>query len=330
MRIAIVNDLPFAVAGLQRILLRMEGVQIAWIAKDGKEAVDLCEEDPPDLILMDLVMPVMNGAESTREIMKQTPCPILLVTADIEKNNSLVFEGLGYGALDVVQTPPVEGSECAAFVKKIRIIEGVTKNLPRGKRQRSAPVLSPLIPMGASSGGPSVIQYILSHLSHDFHSTLVIVQHIDEQFSPLFVSWLSKTSKIPVSLAEDGKMPLPGRAYVAAADNHLLMTKEGKFRYTPTPENSSYTPSIDVFFESVSKAIEKPGLAVLLTGMGNDGMRGMQALYEKGWYTLAQDASTSAVYGMPKAALDRGVVSEMASQQQILSAIKRMGDAKKW
>ena len=238
MRIAIVNDVAMATEALRRVVISVPAYHLAWLARDGTEAVERCRQDTPDLILMDLMMPVMDGAEATRRIMAQTPCPILLVTATIDGHFAKVFEALGAGALDVVQTPALAGSSelqgVAALKFKIeairRLVSGDQRHkhpsgAPKDEPQPSSASGAPLIVIGASAGGPATLATILSSLPHDFPAAIVIVQHVDAQFVPLMVAWLNERSALSVRTARQGDRPRTSTALIAGTNNHLVFTR---------------------------------------------------------------------------------------------------------
>ena len=217
MRIAIVNDLSLAVEILRRIVLDSAVHKVAWVAKTGAEAVQKCEEDTPDLILMDLFMPDMDGVEATRRIMYASPCPILVVTATMEDHAGKVFEAMGHGALDAINTPMMGSGESArnsrnALLKKIAIIEKLSWNSrasstkPQPKPVPAAKVSS-LIVMGASTGGPKALADILSRMPADLGAGIVIAQHVDGEFSAGMASWLDEQS--PLSNPVGGRRGLP-------------------------------------------------------------------------------------------------------------------------
>jgi len=328
MRIAIVNDTMMAVEGLKRILLSITDHQLAWVAINGEEAVSRCALDSPDLILMDLVMPVMNGVEATRRIMSATPCPILLVTSTIEGHSSLVFEAMGGGALDVVQTPVLGLSgdipENLALLEKIRTIEKLTRPAPINcaKAALSAASFSTvpplfshrnqaLIAVGSSTGGPPALAQILADLPEDFPAGIVIIQHIDAHFSGELAEWLNTQCKMRVKIAEERERITPGVVYLASTNDHLVISPWGYLTYTETPKEMVYRPSVDAFFESVAAHWGGKVTAVLLTGMGRDGATGLLTLRQKGIHTIAQDQASCAVYGMPKAAASLNAAVEV-------------------
>lgn len=302
MRIAIVNDMPLAVEALRRALSFEPAHQVVWVASNGLEAVQRCAELTPDLILMDLIMPVMDGVEATRQIMAETPCAIVIVTVDRQANVSRVFE---------VDTPPLgvgnPKDAAAPLLRKILNIGWLigqrgtrvrAETLPArasGKRQS-------LVAIGSSAGGPAALEILLKGLPRDFPAAIVLVQHVDQVFAAGMAEWLSSASGLPVRLAREGEPPQSGVVLLAGTNHHIRLLKNGTLAYTAEPVNEIYRPSIDVFFESVASHWNGDAVGVLLTGMGRDGAQGLKLLREQGYLTIAQDQQSSAVYGMPKAA----------------------------
>jgi two-component system response regulator WspF len=311
MKIAIVNDMPMAVEALRRALAFEPAHQVVWVATNGLEAVQQCAELTPDLILMDLIMPVMDGVEATRQIMAKTPCAIVIVTVDREQNVRRVFEAMGHGALDVVDTPAVGGcnpQEAAApLLRKILNIGWLIGQRGRVEKTIEAPLRQAsrrqgLVAIGSSAGGPAALETLLKALPENFPAAIVLVQHVDQVFAAGMADWLSSESRLPVRLARDGEPPQPGTVLLAGTNHHIRLQKNGTLAYTAEPVNEIYRPSIDVFFESVARFWNGDTVGVLLTGMGRDGAQGLKMMRQQGWLTIAQDQQSSAVYGMPKAA----------------------------
>ena len=335
MRIGIVNDLPMAIEALRRALAFAPQYQIAWIATDGAEAVECCRGDPPDLILMDLLMPRMDGVEATRRIMSETPCAILLVTACVDTNTPYVFDALGYGALDAIDTPVLGQSELGTgaipLLRKIAAIEtliGDDEPAPRPASSRMAPTSRPcMVAIGASAGGPAALAKVLHGLPHDFPASVVIVQHIDENFAPGLAMWLQQHAAMPVEIARDGDLIAPGTVFMAMPGNHL--TCEGdRLRYSAEPASHAYRPSIDVFFKSIEERWIGDTIGVLLSGMGRDGAQGLKGLRDHGHHTIAQDQATSAVYGMPAAAAKISAAIDILPLPEIAPHLIRILGAK--
>ncbi len=332
MRIAIVNDSIMAVESLRRVIVAAPNIEMAWIARDGAEAVQLCAEDTPDLILMDLIMPVMNGAEATRQIMSNTPCAILVVTATVSGNAALVFEAMGAGALDAVNTPILgnagTGEGKQALLDKINTVSRLLTGKASSKHHE--PIQAParlepsqhLLAIGASTGGPSALARILGELPVDYPAAIVIIQHVDEQFAPSFAQWLDDQTPLPVRLAKQGDRLQRGTVLVAGKDDHLVLTRNGTLAYTPTPEDYAYRPSVNEFFDSVAAHWAGEAVGVLLTGMGRDGASGLLALRERGCHTIAQDKDSSAVYGMPKAAAALNAAKDILALDDVAPALR--------
>jgi two-component system response regulator WspF len=335
MRIAIVNDVRMAVEALRRVVTSVPEYQIAWIAENGEQAVKLCAANVPDLILMDLLMPKMDGVEASRLIMQDTPCAILVVTSTVGGNSSKVFEAMGWGALDAVNTPvlsntddPSPGSELLAKIAMIGKLIG------KSKRRTSPPVLMPgassalrpgfaLIAIGASTGGPTAVAHVLASLPEDIHAAITIVQHVDEVFAPGLAAWLKRESSREVRVIEPGDRPVPGIVNLASTNDHLLLTPELTFKYAAEPIENYFRPSVDVFFQTVANSWPVTAVGVLLTGMGDDGAKGLLAMRNAGWHTIAQDRDTSIAFGMPKAAVKIDAAVEVLPLDQIAGAIAR-------
>ncbi|WP_095189409.1 chemotaxis response regulator protein-glutamate methylesterase [Pseudomonas sp. Irchel 3E19] len=311
MKIAIVNDMPLAVEALRRALAFEPAHQVVWVAYNGAEAVRLCAENTPDLILMDLIMPVMDGVEATRRIMAESPCAIVIVTVDRQQNVHRVFEAMGHGALDVVDTPALgagNAQEAAApLLRKILNIgwligEKSARSRPAPAPQRSSASCQRLVAIGSSAGGPAALEVLLKGLPRNFSAAIVLVQHVDQVFAAGMAEWLASASGLDVRLAREGEPPQAGAVLLAGTNHHIRLLKNGTLAYTAEPVNEIYRPSIDVFFESIASYWSGDAVGVLLTGMGRDGAQGLKLMRQQGYLTIAQDQQSSAVYGMPKAA----------------------------
>lgn len=328
MRVGIVNDMPLAIEAMRRTLAQDPALRLAWIALDGEQALRQCTNDPPDVVLMDLIMPNMGGVEATRRIMAECPCAIIVVTSDVLHHTSMVFEAMGFGALDAVDTPILGGADPRAaaqpLLRKIRNVGWLI-----GKKAGTRPVREsvaapepgsgdvPLTVIGASAGGPPSLAQVLRALRGDFPSGVVLVQHVDAVFTRGMAAWLDEQCELTVRLAQPGDVPEAGTVLLAGSDDHLALRADGSLYYTPEPRESLYRPSIDVFFHSVARHWRGRAVGVLLTGMGQDGAQGLKALRERGFLTIAQDRESSAVYGMPKAAAAIGAAVEILPLNQI-------------
>jgi two-component system response regulator WspF len=327
-RIGIANDVPMAAEALRRVLLADGEHQVAWIARTGLDAVRLCADLPPDLVLMDLDMPLLDGVEATRRIMGAAPCAILVVTARPQDNVGQVFRALGAGALDVVATPVLLGREdgAAALLAKIRTIGKLIKGRPGpGLVPIPVPVGSPqvarLVAIGASTGGPAALARLFADWRPAPDTAAVVVQHIDSNFSAQLVKWLGEQTTAKVAAIDDGDHLEGGVVQVASTGDHLRLAPGHRLRYDAHPRDEIHRPSIDVFFRSVARHWERPATGVLLTGMGRDGAAGLLAMREAGQATIAQDEASSAVYGMPRAAAELGAAQQILPIGKISAAL---------
>jgi two-component system, chemotaxis family, response regulator WspF len=346
-RIAIVNDLMLATEAIRRVLVGTPGHQVVWTAQDGAEAVRRCAQDPPDLILMDLIMPVMDGVEATRRIMTATPCAILVVTATIDGNFSRVYDALGAGAIDAVNTPPLAGANgaagAAALLAKIDVVRRITRAgantaVPWPVSVRPAPAtLAPassvegngrwLFAIGSSAGGPAALAELLKNFPPNLSVAIVVIQHLDESFAAGLAGWLGDQIALPVRLAHEDDVPQAGVVLLPGREDHLVLTGAGRLAYTREPLDKAYRPSVDVFFESVAQHWHGRAAGVILTGMGRDGARGLKRMRERGFMTIAQDRASSAVYGMPKAAADSDAAAHILPLHDIGRVLRQSVDA---
>jgi two-component system response regulator WspF len=337
MTVGIVNDSRMASEVLRRVLATCDGFRLAWSAASGEEAVERCASDLPDILLMDLVMPGMDGAEATRLIMRSTPCIILVVTATTVGNRDKVFEAMGNGALDAVNTPTLgAGEEIHGSTELVRKLQTVSRFVAGNRAPHtparlavSSPSTSdnsklPVIAIGSSTGGPQALATILSHLPQHFPAAILIAQHVDEQFAPGLAAWLQHHTPLPVRIAQHGEQLSEGGVWIAGTNDHMIYQRGGTVDYTPNPRESAYRPSVDVLFESLTLRHRALRLGVLLTGMGRDGGAGLLALRNSGAHTIAQDAATSIVYGMPKAGAEMGGAEQVLPIEAIGPRIRQL------
>lgn len=333
MRVGIVNDLAVACEALRRAVVGDPALSVAWTAHDGLQAVECARRDRPDVILMDLIMPRMNGVEATRAIMRESPCPILVVTATVSGNAALVYEALGAGALDAVNTPTFgSGAQLEGAADMLRRIHRIARSevgaaaAPRSISAR--PVPSPrvraesprMLAIGASTGGPRATADLLRGLSRPLAMSVLVVQHVSPAFVRGYAEWLATETALPVELARSGERPVAGRVLVAGEDRHMVLDAAGRIAFRDEPSNVLHRPAVDELFISLAEHGD-PGVAVLLTGMGRDGADGLLALRRAGWHTIAQDEASSVVWGMPGAAQRIGAAAEVLPIARIAESI---------
>ena len=308
-------------------------IEVVGEAEDGKDAIELCRQCRPDVITMDMMLPVMSGLSATEYIMAHCPTPILVVSASTNRGELFkIYEALAAGAVDVLEKPTeteVEGDWERRFlamiklVARIRVITHPRARLAGWHRPGSGAVsesLSPLRPaercdlvvIGASTGGPGAIVEILRGLPAEFHLPILFVQHINEPFGTAFADWLDGQTGRRVIAAKDGMSVASavGRVVVALGGKHLVV-RNGCLRLTLDVERHSCRPSVDVLFESVAADYGASAAACLLTGMGKDGALGLLKIREAGGTTIAQDESTSVIYGMPREAAMLGAAKHI-------------------
>lgn len=331
MRLGIANDLPLAVEALRRALSLRPEHQVIWVAANGLEAVRLCTQQTPDVVLMDLMMPCLNGVEATRQIMATCPCAILIVTVNVRDHAGKVFEAMGAGALDAVDTPALGGGDMAKTAAVLLAKLDILKRFLNGKTtvmenvgsrtQEPAAARRSLVAIGASAGGPAALATVLAGLPKNFPAAVIISQHVDEMFAASLATWLNEKSNLPVRAAQEGDQPVPGQVLLAVKNDHLTLFKSVRLGYTADPLDYVYRPSVDVLFESVARYWKEEAVGVILTGMGRDGAKGLKIMRDRGFHTIAQDAATSAVFGMPKAAAQLGAAVEVLPLDKIARSL---------
>lgn len=340
MKIAVVDPSPQVVRAVERALSG-SGHSVEWHSGSGVDALRRCEALPPDILLVGLRVSDLKAVELTRRLVAKRSCAVVLL-AGPDGEMASAYDAMGAGALDVVKAPSFDqngevlGAE--ALRAKLRTagrLLGQTSsaNLPAVSPHGAPPPLPPLVAIGASTGGPQAILTVLSALPKPFPGAVLLVQHVDGEFSAGLASWLADTSGMRVELARTGSMPTAGMALLAGTEEHLIMAAGGSLRYTPTPRELPYRPSVDVLFSSLVQHWKSPGVAALLTGMGRDGAQGLLKLRQAGWLTIAQDEASSIVYGMPKAAALLGAAARVLSlldvAPEIASFAMRRGSLRK-
>jgi two-component system chemotaxis response regulator CheB len=321
-RVLVVEDSPTVRAYLVQVLSSDPDLNVVGEAGDGRTAVALCARERPDVVTMDMMLPVMTGLAATEQIMAHHPTPILIVSASTNRGELFqTYQALAAGAVDVLEKPGAadagpdwERNFTAAvkLVSRIRVITHLRGRIggPRGQAAFGAAAVvdePALAVVGASTGGPGALAEVLAALPASFTLPILFVLHIASAFGAAFVEWLGKQIGRPVLLAEDG-LPLESigaRVVMAPPDRHLIV-EHGRLRLTGEAERHSCRPSVDVLFESVAREMGSRTAAALLTGMGRDGAAGMLAIRRAGGLTIAKDGATSVVYGMPREAAALG------------------------
>jgi len=334
-RVLVADDSLVARELIAKVLGRDPQIEVVGKAKNGKETVELVSLLKPDLVTMDLRMPVMDGFGAIEQIMAWNPTPILVVTAtSFQRKREIVFDALSMGALDMVEKPSLEGDLSGVgdlLIQKVKMLSQVpVVTHLRGKRKKPLRLEEPvgggfkLVAIGASTGGPRALRQILSLLPADLPAGIVIVQHITKGFVPGLVEWLNRGCKIRVKEAIEGEKVAPGLALISPEGQHLEVMGERRIRLSEDPPVEGHRPSADILLSSVAQVYGPDAIGVLLTGMGSDGAKGMKLIKDLGGQTIAQDEGSCVVFGMPKVAIEMGVVDKVVPLDSIAREIIRM------
>jgi two-component system, chemotaxis family, protein-glutamate methylesterase/glutaminase len=343
-RVLIIEDSRTVREHLIELLSADPEIEVVGDAGDGKTGIELCQKLRPDVVTLDMVLPVLSGLAATEYIMAYCPTPIVIVSASCNRGETFqTYEALAAGALDVVEKPRGEDpydttweKNLLSAVKRISKIRVITHLRGRGGRELAggrgfsagpggAPA-SKVVAIGASTGGPAAVRKILRALSPDFPVPILLVIHISSAFAGFLAEWLDDQSGLRVRAARDGE-PLAeigrGQVRIAVADRHLAL-RDNRLRLWSIPERHSCRPSVDVLFESVAEAAGPQAIACLLTGMGKDGAGGLLAVRRAGGRTIAQDQASSAVFGMPREAIALGAAETVLDLDDIAPALTRL------
>lgn len=317
---------------LVALCLRDPGIEVVGEASDGKQAVDLTLRLRPDLVLMDVHMPGFDGIEATKQIMRDQPTPIIMVTSGtISSDVEAALSAVRFGALTVLPKPVgpgVNGFEFAAgrlaeMVKAladVKVIRRVNRESP-ARIDRPGVSGSRLIAVAASTGGPPVVSEFLRHLPVDLPVPVVLVQHIVEGFLPGFAAWLRTEVPFHVKQAAHGETFAPGTVYLAPDRRHLEVTATLTARLSDADPVAGFRPSATVLFTSLARSLGPAGIAVVLTGMGQDGLEGARAVHAAGGRVLAQDEASCIVYGMPRVVTEAGLAHISAPVDQLAADV---------
>lgn len=345
-RVLVVEDSLTIRKHLVAVLSAAPGLEVIGEAPDGKAAIELCQRLRPDVVTMDMMLPLMTGVAATEYIMAYCPTPILIVSASTQRGELFrTYDALAAGAVDVLDKPlgdeldeEWEGRLVAAvrMASRIRVITHPRARL--GHLGRANPTTPPapalaasderlVVAIGASTGGPGALRTVLSALPPDFPLPVLVVLHISEPFGRSMTEWLDAQLRLQVRYPIDGeRLPGPGRGCVLMAppDSHLEIDGGGRLRLGAGLERHSCRPSVDVLFESLARSMGQRTIGCLLTGMGKDGALGLLEIKQRGGLTLAQDEATSVVFGMPGEAVKLGAAHHVLPLPEIGPMLARV------
>src|SRR6202045_4919867 len=351
-RVLIVDDSAFMRKVLETILVTDENVQVVGHAKDGREAVRLSESLKPDVITMDINMPVMDGLQATAEIMTTNPRPIVVVSSESRQGAASTLRALELGAIEFVAKPSsgidldmhsvredlLRKVRLAAKVRVVRSarIAAEIKNAdikpiapPLGPASRPTTASSPdqrfpVVVLAASTGGPATVMRLAPGFTRDFPAAVILVQHMPAAFTTQYATQLSEFTGVRVKEAENNETLTPGTFYICPGGQHLRVMPTGRMQLDGSSGRiNGYLPNIDITMESVAAFAGPLSIGVILTGMGNDGTAGATAIKSAGGMVLAQDEATSVIFGMPAEAIKAGAVSQVLGIDDIYPAIEK-------
>lgn len=342
-RVLIVDDSAFVRQALSRMLGSAPDIEVVGTAVDGKEGWEKAVDLRPDVITLDVKMPRMDGLEALRRIMADCPTAVLLLSSQTKEGTEVTLRGLDLGAMDFVDKSSVQGhmnllslaDELQAKVRALASVPRARLRAPTAVRE-TAPAAVPaphiagvqVVVIGTSTGGPPALQAIIPRLPEALPSAVLVVQHMPVGFTRSLAERLDARSLLPVREARDGDVVAPGSVLVAPAGQHMKVRRRGRdmrIWLDDEPRSALHRPSVDVLMASVAKAYGTRAMGVILTGMGSDGVEGLRAIRHAGGHTLAESEESCVIYGMPKAAVEAGVVDRTVPlarvADEILSAV---------
>jgi two-component system chemotaxis response regulator CheB len=335
-RVVIVDDSAFVRKVVREILSRSPFIEIAGIARDGEEALEMVEELRPDVVTCDLIMPRMDGLEYVRQQMQRRPLPILILTAS-PSDGELVLKALEAGAVDLVRKPTALANEELMAIRDelIEKVKAAARAPVRRQRAPAVPIPEPprqsiatkvdLVVIGISTGGPQALRYLLPQFPADFPAPVAIVLHMPEGYTALFAEKLDLISNLRVKEAEEGDLLQPGQVLLARAGRHLQFRRTASrnvvAQLSTSPGDKPHRPSVDVLFQSAAETYRSRVLAVVMTGMGDDGRQGSAWIKSQGGIVLTEAEESCVIYGMPRAVVESGLSDGAYPLESLAAAI---------
>jgi two-component system, chemotaxis family, protein-glutamate methylesterase/glutaminase len=317
-------------------------IELCGSASNGAEAIEMARELRPDVITLDVIMPVLDGIQALRQIMHERPCPVIMISALTRRNAEATLEAMALGAFDYIAKEDLYRAGSSLQIRNLLLdrIEAAVQSPISARRQEfqlgTIPGLAlqrraiggglhaaavQIIAIGASTGGPKVLQDILSLLPGDLPAPIVIAQHMPPGFTDTLAIRLNGLCEVRVHEARQGEAVHPGTVYIAPGGKQMTIFSSthslGRICLSDLPANTPHKPSVDVLMRSVANVFEDHAVGIVLTGMGSDGLRGMTAIHEHGGITIGQDQATSAVYGMPRVCAEHGILQKILAPSAI-------------
>jgi len=343
-KVLVVDDSAFMRSAISRMLEKDPEIKVIGTAKNGKEAIERVEELKPDVITLDIEMPVMNGLEALKNIMAKHRLPVIMFSALTKEGAEITMEALHIGASDFI-TKDFSNVSLSISTREnelINKVKSVAKNkvmmlLKRLEQTRKTAAIDfnnvnynsgnhtryKILAIGASTGGPPALQHIITRFPKDFPVPIIIAQHMPKLFTQSFAQRLNAASQIEVKEAENGEMLRPGTALVAPGDTHMGIKRRGNDVVVELVNDTKYVfrPSVDLLMSSTANVYGSHSFGIILTGMGNDGLVGIKEIKSKNGYVVAQDEDTCVVYGMPKAVVNANLADVVLPIDKIFDEI---------
>ena len=337
-RVLVVDDSALMRKLIPQILERDDSIEVVGTAMDGSFGLKKIEELKPQVVTLDLEMPGMNGIDMLKQTMRKLyPVPVIVVSSHSTDGASITLKALGLGAFDFVAKPKdvsTRMSEIAAeLIAKIKAaansktvpVKPLGSSLQYGKAPASSnKAPTKIVAIGVSTGGPHALQYVFSQLPADFPGTILVVQHMPENFTEMFARRLDETCALRVKEAQSGDLLMPGRVLICPGSRHLKVKRlplGNVALLSDEPRIRGHRPSADVLFRSAAEEFGPQTVAVIMTGMGDDGAEGLGTVKAAGGMTIAQSEESCVVYGMPKAAIERGYATRVVSLDAMASTL---------
>jgi len=335
-RVLVVDDSAFVRKALDRMLGGAADIEVVGLAADGAQGLEMAKDLRPDVITLDVKMPRLGGLETLKRLMQECPTPVLLLSSLTQEGAEVTLRGLELGALDFVDKSSVQGPMnllglADELLTKVRVLGGAREHREAALVAAEAPdpfaglPKAEVVAIGASTGGPAALQEIIPRLPAGFPGAVLVVQHIPKGFSRSLAERLAARSTLPVHEAEDGEAIEPGVVLVAPAGIHTKVRRRGsvvRVNLDEEPHSTLHRPSVDVLMASVARVYGPRSLGVVLTGMGSDGTAGLGAIKDAGGRTLAESEESCVIYGMPKAAIQAGVVGRAVALSRMADEIR--------
>jgi two-component system chemotaxis response regulator CheB len=342
-KVLVVDDSPSVLDLISYILNSDPQIEVIGTALTGKRALEFLKSNKPDIITMDMAMPEMDGLEATRTIMETNPIPIIIVSASWSPSEvSDTYRALEAGAISIMEKPrgighpnhnkmAIELINAVKTMSEIKLVRRWAKR--KGEKEEPLTGISEkeyeksdirIIAIGASTGGPPVIHDILSQIPKNLSIPILLVQHIARGFLEGFKNWLVKSTGFPVSIPVNREKIIPGHCYIAPNDFQMGVTHKGTIELSNSDTVTILCPSVSFLFQSIAETYGKNAMGILLTGMGKDGARELKMMRDKGAITIAQDESSSVIYGMPGKAVEIGAAKYILSPEQIAETITKL------